>query len=184
VGSREPVVDARAYVADNATVIGDVTISARASVWFGAVLRGDVEAIRIGEESNVQDGAILHTDPAATLTVGRRVTIGHGAVLHGCTVHDGALIGIRATVLDHAIIGRDCLVGAHALVTSGQSIPDGSLVLGAPAKVVRQLSEEEIAQLRNAASHYVHAASVYRGSCSSTSRESFGTAETLDGATP
>jgi carbonic anhydrase/acetyltransferase-like protein (isoleucine patch superfamily) len=160
-GQVHPSIHGEAFVADNATLIGAVTVGAHASIWFNAVLRGDVEAIEIGEGTNIQDGAILHTDPGAPLRVGRDVTVGHGAVLHGCEVRDGSLVGIRAVVLDHAVIGRDCLIGSNALVTPRQQIPDGSLVLGSPAKVVRRLTEAEIEELRFAAGHYVRSGSVY-----------------------
>jgi carbonic anhydrase/acetyltransferase-like protein (isoleucine patch superfamily) len=160
-GQIHPCIHCEAFVADNATLIGAVTIGARASVWFNAVLRGDVEAIEIGEGTNIQDGAILHTDPGAPLRIGRDVTVGHGAVLHGCEVQDGSLVGIRAVVLDHAVIGRDCLIGANALVTPRQQIPDGSLVLGSPAKIIRRLTEKEIEELRFAAEHYVQSGSFY-----------------------
>jgi len=156
-----PSIHGDAFVADNATIIGAVTVGARASVWFNAVLRGDVEEIEIGDGTNIQDGAILHTDPGAPLRIGRNVTIGHGAVLHGCEVQDGSLVGIRAVVLDHAIIGRDCLIGANALITPRQRIPDRSLVLGSPGKIVRSLTNEEIEELRFAADHYAANALMY-----------------------
>ena len=156
-----PSIHGDAFVADNATIIGAVTVGARASVWFNAVLRGDVEEIEIGDGTNIQDGAILHTDPGAPLRIGRNVTIGHGAVLHGCEVQDGSLVGIRAVVLDHAVIGRDCLIGANALITPRQRIPDRSLVLGSPGKIVRSLTNEEIEELRFAADHYAANALMY-----------------------
>ena len=143
------------WIAPGAVVLGRVRLERNASVWFGAVLRGDNELIHVGENSNVQDGAVLHTDAGSPLTVGRNVTIGHQAMLHGCTVGDNSLIGIKATVLNGARIGRDCLIGAHALIPEGKEIPDGSLVMGAPGKVVRELDEAARAMLEAGALHYV-----------------------------
>ncbi|KTT49857.1 hypothetical protein NS337_19975 [Pseudomonas oryzihabitans] len=145
----------QSWVAPTAAVIGKVRLDEGASVWFGAVLRGDNELIHIGPDSNVQDGAVLHTDPGSPLTLGRGVTVGHQAMLHGCEIGDGSLIGIHAVVLNGARIGRNCLVGANALVTENVVIPDGSLVLGSPAKVVRTLSEAQQAQLAANAQVYV-----------------------------
>jgi carbonic anhydrase/acetyltransferase-like protein (isoleucine patch superfamily) len=142
------------WVAPGAHVMGTVTLRAGASVWFSAVLRGDKERITIGEGSNVQDGAVLHADPGVPLTVGRNVTVGHKAILHGCEIGDGALIGMNAVVLNHARIGSECLVGANALVTEGKTFPDGWMILGAPAKAVRELTEEERDGLRASAERY------------------------------
>lgn len=150
------------FVAANATLIGNVILEARASVWFGAVLRGDNEPITIGAESNVQDGAVMHTDPGFPLTLGRGVTVGHMAMLHGCTVGDNSLIGINAVVLNGARIGRGCLIGAGAFIPEGREIPDGSLVIGSPGKVKRELSADEIAGLARAAAGYVERARRYR----------------------
>ncbi len=149
------------YIAPNATVIGSVILHAQASVWFNAVIRGDNDVITIGEASNVQDGSILHTDAGIPLTIGRGVTIGHKVMLHGCTIGDNSLIGINAVILNHAEIGENCLIGANSLVTEGKVIPAGSLVMGSPAKVVRQLSEQEIAGLQKSAAHYVAHAQNY-----------------------
>lgn len=157
-----PDIAADVYVADTARVIGRVRLAPQSSVWFGAVLRGDNEPIEVGEGSNVQEGAVLHTDPGYPCTVGAGVTIGHQAMLHGCTVGDGALIGIQAVVLNGARIGRNCLVGAGAVVTEGKEFPDGSLILGAPARAVRQLDEEGIARLRRNAAVYIDKAALYR----------------------
>ena len=143
------------WIAPGAVVLGRVRLERNASVWFGAVLRGDNDPIVIGENSNVQDGSVLHTDTGSPLTLGRNVTVGHQAMLHGCTVGDNTLIGIKATVLNGARIGRNCLIGAHALIPEGKEIPDGSLVMGAPGKVVRQLDEAAIMMLRASAAHYV-----------------------------
>jgi len=143
------------FVADSAVVIGNVLLRANASVWFNAVIRGDNELITIGENSNVQDGSVLHTDPGSPLVIGSYVTIGHKAMLHGCTIGDNSLVGINAVVLNGAKIGRNCLIGANALVTEGKEIPDNSMVLGSPGKVVRELTPEQIAGLRHSALHYV-----------------------------
>jgi carbonic anhydrase/acetyltransferase-like protein (isoleucine patch superfamily) len=150
-----PEVHPSAWVADNAAVIGNVRLAAGASVWFGCTLRGDNEPISIGERSNVQEGTVMHTDIGFPLTVGADVTVGHQAMLHGCTVGDGSLIGIQAVVLNGARIGRNCLVGAGSLVTEGKEFPDGSLIMGSPAKVVRMLAPEQIERLRSGAAHYV-----------------------------
>lgn len=156
-----PSVDEDAWIAPNASVIGQVELAARTSIWFGAVIRADNEPIRIGCESNIQENAVLHVDPGMPLTIGERVTVGHQAMLHGCTIGDESLIGIQAVILNGAKIGRHCLVGAGALVTEGKSFPDGSLIIGSPAKVARQLSEDEIAGLRRSAASYVERARYY-----------------------
>jgi carbonic anhydrase/acetyltransferase-like protein (isoleucine patch superfamily) len=152
----EPRLAPDAWVADTARVIGRVALGAGVSVWWGAVLRGDNEWITVGDGSNVQEGAVLHTDMGFPLTLGQGVTVGHQAMLHGCTVGDGALIGIQAVVLNGAVIGRHCLVGAGAVVTEGRQFPDGSLILGSPAKVVRPLEPAQIARMAAGAAHYVH----------------------------
>ena len=143
------------FIADTAVVIGHVLLRANASVWFNAVIRGDNELITIGENSNVQDGAVLHTDPGSPLTIGSGVTVGHKAMLHGCTIGDNSLVGISAVILNGAKIGRNCLIGANALVTEGKEIADNSMVLGSPGKVVRELTPEQIDGLRRSALHYV-----------------------------
>lgn len=144
------------FVADNAAVIGRVRLENNASVWFSAVIRGDCELITVGENSNVQDGAVLHTDLGCPLVIGKNVTIGHQAMLHGCTIGDNSLIGINAVVLNGARIGRNCLIGANSLVTENQEIPDGSLVMGSPAKVIKPLSTELVAGLTESALTYVN----------------------------
>src|SRR4051795_9984448 len=146
-GERVPSVHDSVFVAPSASVIGSVVLSENVSVWFGATIRGDNDTITVGKSSNVQEGAVLHTDPGLPLKVGENVTIGHQAMLHGCTIGDGSLIGIQAVILNNAVIGKNCLVGAGAVITEGKEFPDGSLILGAPAKVVRTLSEEAIANL-------------------------------------
>jgi len=143
------------YIAPNATVIGSVVLQDRVSVWFNAVLRGDNEPVVVGEGSNIQDGSVLHTDPGAPLTIGCGVTVGHMAMLHGCTIGDNSLIGIKAVILNHARIGRDCIVGANTLIPEGKEIPDRSLVIGSPGRVIRQVTDEEIQGLRESAEHYV-----------------------------
>jgi carbonic anhydrase/acetyltransferase-like protein (isoleucine patch superfamily) len=144
-----------AWVADSAEVIGKVVLEEGASVWFGAVLRGDNETIRIGAGSNIQENSVLHTDMGQPLTLGRNVTVGHQVMLHGCTVGDNALIGIGAVVLNGARIGNNCLVGAGSLVTEGKAFPDGSLIVGSPARVARALTPEQIAGLQRSAEGYM-----------------------------
>ena len=144
------------FIAENASVIGSVTLKANTSVWFSAVIRGDIEPIIIGEGSNVQDCAVLHTDAGFPVTVGEKSTIGHQAMLHGCTIDDNSLIGINAVILNGAHIGKNCIVGASALITEGKEIPDGSLVVGSPGKVVRQLSEEQIQTITDNANRYMN----------------------------
>jgi carbonic anhydrase/acetyltransferase-like protein (isoleucine patch superfamily) len=143
------------WIAPNAVVLGKVILKKNASVWFGAVLRGDNDPITVGENSNVQDGSVLHTDTGSPLTIGDNVTIGHMVMLHGCTIGDNSLIGIGAVVLNGAVIGRNCLIGAGALVTENKVIPDNSMVLGAPGQVVRQVSERQAAVMAGGAQHYV-----------------------------
>lgn len=157
-----PQVPDSAWIADNAQVMGRVTLGERCSIWFGAVLRGDTESMRIGADSNVQDNSVLHADEGLPLVVGERVTVGHQVMLHGCTIGDESLIGIGATVLNGARIGKHCLVGAGSLVTEGKEFPDGSLIMGSPAKVVRALTPEQIEGLRRSAAHYVENAERYR----------------------
>lgn len=150
-----------AWAALSADLIGDVRLGARASVWFGAVIRADNTPIILGEETNFQDGAIGHSDPGAPLTVGARVTVGHQAILHGCTVADDCLIGMGARVLNGAFLGPECLVGANALITEGKRFEEGGLIVGAPARLVRPLSDTEKAALRMSAAHYAEKAAGY-----------------------
>ena len=150
-----PQIDPTAWVADTAQVMGAVTLAAHTSVWFGAVLRGDTETIQIGEGSNVQDLAVIHADIGLPVVVGKHVTVGHQVMLHGCTIGDESLIGIGAVVLNGARIGRHCVVGAGSVVTEGKAFPDGSLIMGTPAKVVRELTPEQIEGLRMSAKHYI-----------------------------
>jgi len=150
-----PRIAASAWVAESAQVIGNVVLHEDASIWFGAILRGDTETLTIGRGSNVQDGSVLHADIGFPVTLGEDVTVGHQVMLHGCTIGDGSLIGIQAVVLNGAKIGRGCLVGAGALVTEGKEFADGSLIIGSPARAVRALRPEEIAALKGSAAHYV-----------------------------
>lgn len=156
-----PTLAQGAWVAPSADLIGDVRLGARASVWFGAVIRADNTPILLGEESNFQDGAVGHSDPGAPLTIGARVTVGHQAILHGCTVEDEALVGMGARILNGAVIGTQCIVGAGALVTEGKTFEPRSLIVGSPARAVRQLSEEQVALLRLSAAHYAEKAARY-----------------------
>jgi carbonic anhydrase/acetyltransferase-like protein (isoleucine patch superfamily) len=144
-----------AWVADNAEVIGQVELGENASVWYGCVLRGDTEKIRVGKNSNIQDGSVLHADFGVPLVVGDNVTVGHQVMLHGCTIGDGSLIGIQAVVLNNAKIGRNSIVGAGSVVTEGKEFPDNSLIVGAPAKAIRTLDAAQIAQFQAIPQHYV-----------------------------
>ena len=144
------------WIAPSASVIGRVILKKNASVWFNATLRGDNDPIIIGENSNIQDGSVLHTDTGSPLTIGANVTVGHMVMLHGCTIGDNALVGIGSIILNGAKIGRNCLIGANCLITEGKEIPDNSLVMGAPGKVIREISEEQGQMLAGGALHYVH----------------------------
>ena len=157
-----PEVHPGAYVADSAQVIGEVSLAEDSSVWYGTVIRGDSDRISVGAGSNIQDASVLHVDKGFPLSIGERVTVGHQVMLHGCTIGDGSLIGIGAIVLNGARIGRHCLVGAGSLVTEGKEFPDGSMIIGSPAKVVRQLTPEQIEGLRRSAAHYVENARRHR----------------------
>jgi carbonic anhydrase/acetyltransferase-like protein (isoleucine patch superfamily) len=159
-----PSIAESAWVADSAQVMGDVTLADDANVWFGVVMRGDTAPIKVGRGSNIQDQSVLHADQGMPCTVGEGVTVGHQVMLHGCTVGDHSLIGIGAVVLNGAKIGRECLVGAGSLVTEGKEFPDGSMILGSPARVVRQLTPEQIEGLRQSAQHYVANAQRFRSS--------------------
>ncbi|WP_020653878.1 gamma carbonic anhydrase family protein [Massilia niastensis] len=162
LGEHVPEIDPSAFVADNATLIGKVTMQANSSVWYGVTIRGDNERITIGENSNVQEGAIMHTDIGYPMTIGRDVTIGHQAMLHGCTVGDGTLIGIQAVILNGAKIGKGCLVGAGALVTEGKEFPDNMLIIGSPAKAVRELTADGVAGLKRSADGYVERSRLFK----------------------
>jgi carbonic anhydrase/acetyltransferase-like protein (isoleucine patch superfamily) len=155
LGDQIPEFRGEYFVADNAVVIGSVIAENNVGIWFGAVLRGDNDRILIGENSNVQENCVLHTDPGYTLRVGRDCTVGHCVMLHGCTIGDGSLIGINSVILNGATIGKSCLIGANALVAEGKTIPDRSLVVGSPGKVIRELTDEEVARLKMSADNYV-----------------------------
>jgi len=156
LGDRQPdFVGDGHFIAPNASVIGAIRLKANASVWFNVVMRGDNEWIELGEDSNVQDSSVLHTDPGFPLTIGKGVTVGHKVMLHGCEIGDNTLVGVSSTILNGAKIGRDCLIGAHSLITEGKQFPDGVLILGSPAKVVRELDPEEIEKLKISAQSYV-----------------------------
>jgi carbonic anhydrase/acetyltransferase-like protein (isoleucine patch superfamily) len=155
LGDHQPEFRGDYWVADSATVLGRVVLEDEASVWFNAVLRGDNDLITVGAGSNIQDGAVLHTDPGMPLMIGKGVTIGHKVMLHGCTIGDNSLIGINAVVLNGAKIGKNCLIGANALIPEGKEIPDGSLVMGSPGKIVRELDERAIKGLTMSAAGYV-----------------------------
>ena len=162
LGDDNPIIPISAYIAAEATVIGKIILGENVSVWPGAVLRGDNEPITIGDASNVQDNAVLHADPGFPLKIGANVTIGHQAMLHGCTIGDRSLIGIQAVVMNGAIIGEDCVVGAGALVSEGKIFPERKLIVGAPAKVVRELTAEEIEKMHRAAAGYVIRQEMYK----------------------
>jgi carbonic anhydrase/acetyltransferase-like protein (isoleucine patch superfamily) len=161
VGDISPSIHPTAWVAPSADLIGDVRLGARASIWFGAVIRADNTPILLGEETNFQVGAIGHSDPEAPLTIGARVTVGHQAILHGCTVGEEALIGMGARILNGAVIGPQCIVGAGALVTEGKAFEARSLIVGSPARAIRTLSDQEVAMLRLSAAHYAEKAAHY-----------------------
>lgn len=162
LGDKKPVVPASCYIADTAVLIGDVILGERVSIMFGAVLRADNEPIRIGDDSNVQENSVLHTDPGVPLTIGKGVTIGHCVMLHGCTIGDGALIGVQAVVLNNSVIGKDSLVGAGAVVTEGKTFPDRAVIFGSPAKAAREVSEDNIHRLRISAESYVKRGGYYK----------------------
>jgi carbonic anhydrase/acetyltransferase-like protein (isoleucine patch superfamily) len=159
---RKPTLKGDYYVAPNAAVIGSVVLEHGASVWWNVTIRGDSDVITLGENVNIQDGSVIHADEGTPVTLHRNVSVGHMVMLHGCTVHENSLIGIGAIVLNRAVIGKNCLIGAGALVPEGKVIPDGSLVLGVPGKVVRQMTPEDIALNTWIANHYVERAGLYR----------------------
>ena len=157
-----PEISTDSWVAPNAIIIGKVKLEKNSSIWFNAVLRGDIEKIVIGENSNIQDGSVLHTDPGCPLTVGKGVTVGHMVMLHGCEISDDALIGIGSTILNKAKIGKNCIIGANTLVTENKVIPDNSLVLGSPGKVIRKVTDDEIKVICENAKHYVKNSKRYK----------------------
>jgi len=157
-----PEISSDSWVAPNAIIIGKVKLEKNSSIWFNAVLRGDIEKIVIGENSNIQDGSVLHTDPGYPLTVGKGVTVGHMVMLHGCEILDDTLIGIGSTILNKAKIGKNCIIGANTLVTENKTIPNNSLVLGSPGKVIRKVTDDEIKVIRENAKHYVKNSKKYK----------------------
>ena len=162
LGTLTPELDPQSWVAPNATVIGQVVMKKNASVWWNCTVRGDTDRIIIGENTNIQDGSIVHTNRGIVVTLGDYVTVGHGVILHGCTIGDRCLIGMGATILNHVQIGRHCIVGAHSLLPEGKVYPERSLILGAPARVVRELSDDEVARLADSAERYVNNWKRYR----------------------
>lgn len=163
VAGKQPQIASNTYVAPGAALIGDVQLAEEVSVWFNAVLRADNDIIEIGQGSNIQDGAVLHVDPGHPLYIGKRVTVGHKAMLHGCTIGDGSLIGINAVVLNDAQIGKNCLIGANALVKEGMVVPDGSMVLGSPGRVIKQLDSTALTIMDAGAQSYIDKISLYAG---------------------
>lgn len=162
IGDKTPVIAADAWVAPGATVIGDVELQAKSSVWFGAVIRAENDRVTIGEGCNIQDGTVIHIDPGFPLTLHKNVTVGHKVMLHGCTVHEQSLIGIGSILLNGCVIGKNSMVGANTLIPEGKEYPEGVLILGSPGKVVRELTEEEKAGLQRAADHYISNAARFR----------------------
>ena len=155
LGEHTPQMQEGVWIADTATVIGDVHLGRNVNLWFGAILRGDNDPITIGDNTNVQDAAVLHTDDGVPLDIGANVTVGHLVMLHGCRIGDGSLIGIGSVLLNHAVIGKGCIVGANTLIPEGKVFPDYSLIIGSPGKVIRQLSDAEVERLAHSADHYV-----------------------------
>jgi carbonic anhydrase/acetyltransferase-like protein (isoleucine patch superfamily) len=162
LGDKKPVIPDSCYIADTAVIIGDVRLGERVSIMFGAVLRGDNEPITIGDDSNVQENSVLHTDPGCPINIGTGVTIGHQVMLHGCSVGDGALIGVAAVVLNNSVIGKQSLVGAGAVVTEGKTFPDRAVIFGSPAKAAREVSEDNVERLRMSAASYVRRGGYYK----------------------
>ena len=155
LGSHIPNIHPQSWIAPNAAVIGQVHLERNVSIWWNCTLRGDTDLLVVGENTNIQDGSVLHTDPGLQLIVGRDVTIGHRVIAHGCVIGDGCLIGMGATLLNRSVIGKHCLIGANALIPEGKVIPERSLVVGAPGRIVRQITDEELARMARGAHHYV-----------------------------
>lgn len=162
LGNLTPQIDPEAWVAPNATIIGQVFLARNVTIWWNCTLRGDTDRLVVGENSNIQDNSVLHTDPGLVLNIGRDVTIGHRVILHGCTIGDGSLIGMGATLLNRSVIGKHCLIGANTLIPEGKIIPDRSLVMGSPGKVVRELTDDEVTRLAGSAERYVANGQRYR----------------------
>jgi carbonic anhydrase/acetyltransferase-like protein (isoleucine patch superfamily) len=155
LGDRQPQLAPSVWIAPTATIIGDVRLAENVSIWWNAVLRGDNDTITIGANTNIQDGSILHTDEGMPMTLGRDITVGHLVMLHGCSIGDGTLVGIKSVILNGAVIGKHCLIGANTLIPEGKIIPDRSVVMGSPGKVIRELSDEQLARFARNATHYV-----------------------------
>ena len=164
LGDTKVQVEEGVWVAENAVVVGNVLLKENSSVWFNAVIRGDNDLITIGEGANIQDGSVLHSDPGSPLTVGANVTIGHKVMLHGCDIGEGSLVGINSVVLNNARIGKNCIIGANALITEGKEIPDNSLVMGSPGKVVKTMTDDQAKAVKFSAIHYVENARTFRDS--------------------
>jgi len=162
LGKYTPQIDPSAFIAESACIIGNVVIEAGASVWFGCTVRADNDLITIGANSNIQDGSVLHADPGFPLTIGKNVTVGHMAMLHGCTVGDGALVGIRSTVMNGSVIGAGSMVGAGALITKDRKVPEKSVMLGAPARLARLMSDEEVRDMQGTSAHYIQRSAMFR----------------------
>jgi carbonic anhydrase/acetyltransferase-like protein (isoleucine patch superfamily) len=162
LGNLKPQMRGDFFIAESASVIGDVILESNVNIWFGAVLRGDNDNITIGANTSIQDNCVVHADPGFPVNIGRDVTVGHMAMVHGCSVGDGTLVGIKSVILNGAVIGKNCLIGANALVPEGKVIPDRSLVLGSPGKIMRQLSDEDIARIQEGVHHYVEKIKRYR----------------------
>jgi carbonic anhydrase/acetyltransferase-like protein (isoleucine patch superfamily) len=162
LGDSKVVCKGEYWIADNAVVIGNVVLENNANIWFNCVVRADNDVVTIGENSQLQDGCVVHVDPGHPLTLGKNVSVGHMAMLHGCTVGDGSLIGIKSVILNDAVIGKNCLIGANTLITEGKTIPDGSMVMGSPGKVVRQLTEAEIQRINRISANYAARAKRYK----------------------
>lgn len=155
LGAKRPQIDPQSWIAPNATVIGNVSVGRNASIWWNATLRGDNDPITVGENSNIQDGSVLHTDEGIPLDISRNVTVGHLVMLHGCTIGEGSLIGIGAVILNRAVIGKHCIVGANTVIPEGRVYPDRSLIVGSPGRIVRELTDEDVARLELSAQHYI-----------------------------
>jgi len=166
LGDKQPQVGDNAWIAPNATVIGNVHLGANASIWWNATVRGDNDPIHIGDNSNIQDGSVLHTDEGVPMRIGNNVTVGHLVMLHGCIVGDGSLIGIGSVILNRAVIGKGCIVGANTLIPEGKVFPDRVLIVGSPGKVIRELTDDDVTKLKKAAEHYVTNARRYSDSLS------------------
>jgi carbonic anhydrase/acetyltransferase-like protein (isoleucine patch superfamily) len=162
LGNTKPQMRGDFFIAESASVIGDVVLENNVSIWFGAVLRGDNDLITVGANTSIQDNCVVHADPGFPVAIGRNVTVGHMAMVHGCSVGDGTLVGIKSVILNGAVIGKDCLIGANALIPEGKVIPDRSLVLGSPGKIMRQLSDEDVARIQEGVMHYVEKIKRYR----------------------